>query len=445
MAKGENKTKEQALTQKHEATLWAHFANLFLGFWLLVSHIAFGYQSFFYMWNDMICGMIIGFFSLLALSKRLVLAPWIVCFTGIWLMFAPLVFSTPEVQIYVNDTMVGVLVIAFSLLVPGLPGVVEPKGHEIPPGWSYNPSAWIQRIPIIALGCVGWMISRYLAAYQLGYIDTVWDPVFGEGTFYVITSKVARFFPVPDAGLGAFAYTLEALMGCKGGENRWRTMPWMVIAFAILVVPLGIVSIILVISQPILVHHWCFLCLVAACSMLIMVTLTMDEMFAVLHFLYCATKEGKGFWKTLFLGGDCLATKDDKRTPSFHDSPWKLMATWRYGISFHWSLLLTAALGVWLMFTPMVFGLRQGIADSDHLVGALVVVVSIISLAEVARSLRWLLPIAALWVAIASWFFPGAGIGVNFNHLGIGILLFFLALPRGEICESYGTWTRFIK
>ena len=446
---GEKKyeTKEEALIKKHSETLWVHFANLFLGFWLLVSHIAFGYVSLFYVWNAIICGIIVIVFSVLSLSRRMILAPWIVGFTGMWLMFAPLVFSTPEVQIYVNDTIVGVLLIAFALLVPGIPGVIEEKGHDIPPGWSYNPSAWIQRIPVIALGCVGWMISRYLAAFQLGYIDSVWDPAFGDGTYYVITSNVAKFFPVPDAGLGAFAYTLEALMGCKGGANRWRTMPWMVVAFAFLVVPLGIVSILLVISQPILVHHWCFLCLVAAGSMLIMVTLTMDEMFAVLYFLYCSKKEGKGFWKTFFKGGDCLGTQDDTRTPPFDSNPIGLIATWRYGISFQWNLLLTAALGVWLMFTPHVFGLpvELGISDNDHLIGALVVVISIISLAEVARSLRWLLPIAGLWIAIASWFFPSATLGLSFNHLGIGILLFFLALPRGKINESYGLWTRCIR
>ncbi len=445
MGKRKTETQEKALIEKHEKTLWSHFANVFLGIWLLISHICFGYESFFYIWNDMICGMIIAFFSLLALSRRIVIAPWIVCFAGIWLMFAPLVFSTPQVQIYMNDTMVGVLVIAFSLLVPGLPGVVESKGHEIPPGWSYNPSAWIQRVPVIALGCVGWLISRYLASYQLGYIDTVWDPVFGNGTYEVITSKVAQFFPVSDAGLGAFAYTLEALMGCKGGENRWRTMPWMVIAFAFLVIPLGMVSIILVISQPILVHHWCFLCLVAASSMLIMVTLTMDEMFAVIYFLYCAKKEGKGFWKTFFLGGDCVATKDDTRTPAFSSNPLSLIGSWRFGVGFHWSLLVAAALGVWIMFTPMVFGLSFGSADSDHLVGALVVVISIISLAEVVRSMRWLLVVAGLWLAISTWFFQGVGIGANMNHLIVGALLCVLAVFRGKIHESYGMWTKYIK
>ena len=437
--------KQKALIKKHQQTLWAHFANVFLGVWLSFSHIAFGYTERFYSDNDLICGIIVVVFALLSLKRRVVIAPWVVCFTGIWLMFAPLLFSAKEAQIYVNETLVGALLIVLSLLIPGVPGLVEEKGGEIPPGWSYNPSAWIQRIPVIALGCVGWMISRYLASFQLGYIDHVWDPVFGMGTYDVITSKVAQWFPISDAGLGAFAYSLEVLMGCKGGENRWRTMPWMVIAFATLVVPLGIVSILLVVSQPILVHHWCFLCLIAASCMLIMVTLTIDEMVAVCYFLYLSKKEGKGFWKTFFLGGTCSGVTDDLRTPHFEGNFSKLLATWRFGVTFPWNLLLTTALGVWLMFTPAVFFLTGAIFNSDHLIGALVVVGSVISMAEVTRSLRWILPVGGLWVAITVWFYPELFLGCKMNHLVIGILICLLAIPRGKIHERYGQLHRWIK
>lgn len=41
-------------------------------------------------------------------------------------------------------------------------------------------------------------------------------------------------------------------------------MPWMVVMFGIFVVPLGIVSIVLVMLQPIGVGAWCALCLIAA-------------------------------------------------------------------------------------------------------------------------------------------------------------------------------------
>jgi apolipoprotein N-acyltransferase len=53
---------------------------------------------------------------------------------------------------------------------------------------------------------------------------------------------------------------LEPLSGFMGGRNR--TMPWMVVMFGVLVVPLGVVSIVLVILQPLALGAWCTLCLV---------------------------------------------------------------------------------------------------------------------------------------------------------------------------------------
>lgn len=441
------RTKEQrlALRQHHSQTIWAFFTTIFLGFWLLVSHIAFGYTSDLMIWNDIICGIILIVFGFLSLSSWWIIAPWILTFTGIWLEFAPLIFWAPDSVAYLNDTLIGVLVISLALLIPGVPGVVEDQGKALPAGWSYNPSSWQQRIPVITLGCVGWFIARYLAAYQLGYIDHVWDPFFGNETKEVITSSVARFFPVPDAGLGAFAYTIEALMGAKGGVNRWRTMPWMVVGFGLLVVPLGIVSIILVILQPLLVHAWCTLCLAAACSMLTMIVLTIDEVVAVVQFLHHARKEGLPFWKTFFKGGVVAGVAEDTYTPKLYGHLWNFFPSMVKGARLRWNLILSALLGVWSMFTPHVFSIGWLGADLDHLIGALIVVVSVISFAEVARPLRWINIAFGLCLAIGTWFVSHDIHGVHWNDLGIGILLILLAIPRGKIHESYGTWTKCIK
>jgi hypothetical protein len=60
-------------------------------------------------------------------------------------------------------------------------------------------------------------------------------------------------------------------MGAMGGRQRWRTMPWMVAAFGIVVVPLGVVSIYFIIIQPIVIGTWCTLCLIAAGAMTLIV------------------------------------------------------------------------------------------------------------------------------------------------------------------------------
>ena len=54
-----------------------------------------------------------------------------------------------------------------------------------------------------------------------------------------------------------------------------------------------------------------------------------------------------------------------------------------------WTLVASVGLGGWLMFTRLVFGTAPPLADSDHLVGALIVTVAVIATAEVARPLRF--------------------------------------------------------
>jgi len=198
-------------------------------------------------------------------------APWVNSLVGLWLLFAPLVFWSPTSAVYNNDTLIGALVIAFAILAPGMPmaaGMSMEPGPDVPLGWSYNPSSWPQRAPIIALALVGFFLSRQMTSFQLQHIASLTDPFFGLGTMRVLTSDVSRAFPIPDAGLGAFAYMVEFLMGFMGDKARWRTMPWMVTFFGILVVPLGVVSITLIVLQPLAVGAWCTPCLIALAGIL---------------------------------------------------------------------------------------------------------------------------------------------------------------------------------
>src|SRR5690242_1352099 len=85
--------------------------------------------------------------------------------------------------------------------------------RDAPPSWSYNPSAWGQRLPIVGLALVGFGIAAYLALYQLGVVARVWEPFFGAGSHTILTSGVSRLLPIPDAALGALGYLLDAASG----------------------------------------------------------------------------------------------------------------------------------------------------------------------------------------------------------------------------------------
>ena len=180
--------------------------------------------------------------------------------------------------------------------------------EHVPSGWSYNPSTWRQRLPIIGLALVGTAIASYLGAFQMGLIATVWEPFFGDGSRRILTSSVSHVLPIPDAVLGAISYLLDAVTGAVGGRARWKTMPWIVILFGLLVGPLGAVSIILVILQPAMFSAFCTLCLASAVVSLLMIGPAMDEMLASLQHVLRERNHGRALWKAFWGVGEQTAS-----------------------------------------------------------------------------------------------------------------------------------------
>lgn len=98
---------------EHGQTLWAHFANIALGVWLVTSPTVFGlfeaatfseavlrvtaergltspeWRNWALSWSDMGAGMLIIVFGLLSLSRRTNWAQWANTLVGLWLLFAP--------------------------------------------------------------------------------------------------------------------------------------------------------------------------------------------------------------------------------------------------------------------------------------------------------------------------------------------------------------------
>lgn len=172
----------------------------------------------------------------------------------------------------------------------------------IPPGWRHNPSTWPQRLPIVAAAMVGFAIATYLSLFQYGVIDTVWEPFFGDGSRVVLESGLSRVLPVPDAALGAAAYLVDAVAGALLGVHRWRTAPWIVVLFAIAVGPLGLISILLVIAQPVLYGSFCTLCLASAVVSLAMIPGAMDEALASGQELRRVHRAGGSVWTAFWKG-----------------------------------------------------------------------------------------------------------------------------------------------
>lgn len=174
-------TRKAQVKAEHGANLWAHFVNIGLGTWLLTQPPLIDVSEPLLRRSEMALGVALIICATLALSWRAQWARWLCAGVGALVMAVPFLFSTVNATAYLSDTLVGALIFGFAVCTkpePGPSAVAALTGPDVPAGWSYNPSAWTQRLPIIALALIGLYVSRYLAGYQLGHIS-------GYGTHFL--------------------------------------------------------------------------------------------------------------------------------------------------------------------------------------------------------------------------------------------------------------------
>ncbi|ETR77244.1 vitamin K epoxide reductase [Afipia sp. P52-10] len=460
-------------TEQHRAgTRWAPLTNAAIGLWLVASPFTLGLfdpaaapappalgheiaepgmRDARLGISEVLSGLLVVSLALLGMCRAWRGLQWLTACVGLWVMLAPLVFWTTSAGAYATDTLAGMLIVVFAVMVPPTPGISRralAADDDRPLGWSYSPSTFSQRLHIIALAFVGLFVSRYLAAYQLGHIDGLWDPVFGaggasvaNGSEAVVTSWVSKGFPIADAGFDAFAYALDILAGAIGDRRRWRTMPWMVLLFGLLIVPLGVVSVSFIIIQPPLIGALCLFCLLQAAVTVVLIPYSVDEVLASCQYLWRAKQAGEPFWRTFWRGGPAL-TEDQTPTPDL-DRP--LSAVFRDfvtgGVNFPWTLVASTLIGILLMTTPLLFGTNAPLYFSDHVTGCLVILVAITAMAEVARAVRFLNVGLGAWIALSPFMFGGGTATAMVANILIGLLLVGLSLPRGPRSDArYGGW-----
>jgi uncharacterized membrane protein len=300
---------------------------------------------------------------------------------------------------------------------------------DVPPGWDYNPASWGQRAPIIALALIGFAIAAYLSLYQYRLVGTVWEPFFGEGSRRVLDSELSRLLPVSDAALGALAYLADAVTGAIGGRARWRTMPWLVIAFGFLVGPLSAVSVGLVIAQPVLYDSWCTLCIVTAVISMLMVGPAMDEVLASIQHVKRSAARGQG-WRA-FWGRDVEEIGERAMTGGGAGESGR---RWTMGWTMGWAMgahTAVALLGVWITAAPAVFGYDGALRTSDHVAGPLVASFGCLAVWRVTRAMRWPNLVLGAWVAMAGWIFSPGEPSAALHGTVVGLLIVALSAVRG--------------
>lgn len=436
--------------QHHQTYSWVLYVNMVIGLWMISDPFTFGYLKPITTYTTIGSALALIALSFLALDPYRLWAKWGINVVAFGLYLIPMVFFSESGEAFSLLYLLATLIIGLNLLVPNMPGIYlyRTPGPVQPPGWSYNPSAWEERIPVLTIAWFGFLVARYMAAYQLDYIDYIPDPAFGEGTMNVLDSEVSKSFPVSDAALGAVSYILDVLMGYMGSTARWRTMPWVVIIFAILIIPLGVVSVTLVILQPLGVGYWCFYCLLTATVSVIMMPFTFDEAAASTEFLIRAKQEGQSFWKVFWKGGT-LKGWPEEEYPEYEQHRF-LQSTAKHMFSdlgsLPWQLFATAGIGAWIMFMPTLLGyLETPLASSDIIIGALTITFSIACMSEVARVGRLINLLFALWLAVSVFFLSVDVANYQWIHWLTGAALFGLSLPRGPIVEKHGMFDKYIR
>jgi len=411
--------------------------SIAIGFWLIAIPLTFEFKSKALLCSDLLSGVALIALGTMSWTFRRIWSGWAIAGVGIWLQLAPLVFWAPSALNYINDTLIGIILIALSFYLISSPLSESEAGPGIPRGWSYNPSSWLPRLITVGLAMLCWTFSRYLAAYQLGYIGEMWDPIFKNGTLQVITSKISHDFPVSDAGLGAFVYTLEFLLGWHGGSRRWHTMPWLVFSFGLLVVPVGLVSIILIILQPVAVGAWCSWCLATATCMLGMILLSGSEIIATIAFLKQAGDQGDSVWKVLWKG-----KKVDGAGPIANPKRRK-KGEIAWGFYPCWNLVTLLFLGAYLMLSPYLFSSAGGVATAQYIIGPLMITFSVVSMVEVYRAARFAHILLGAVLIIIS-LIASASAYATWNAVLVGLIASAISIPRGVVRERYGSWDRYI-
>jgi len=444
---------EEQLVEQHGQFRWAHFVNIALGVWLLLQPPLIGVEEELLVISEVVLGALTILFATLSLSWRLRWARWVTAGIGGLVMAVPFLFWTENPAAYLSDTLIGALIFGLAICSPpevGPSPIAATYGPVTPPGWSYNPSSWSQRLPIILLAIVGLEVSRYLAAYQLGHVDGVWEPFFAgspadpqNGTEEIITSHVSEAWPVSDAAVGGYTYALEILTGIVGSRARWRTMPWLVLLFGLMIAPLGVTSIFFIIIQPILIGTWSTLALLAAAAMLIQIPYSLDELLATCQFLRRRVKAGRN-WLRVLLFGDTDEGAAERPGDEFDRRPGAVLRDiWSGGVSLPWNLALAALIGLWLLFTRLTLGAESSMANADHLIGSLALTVISLAAAEVARPLRYLLVPLGLALLVTPFVYQASTAQMVASLLcGTGLIV--LSFRRGAVQARYGTWQRLI-
>ena len=97
------------------------------------------------------------------------------------------------------------------------------------------------------------------------------------------------------------------------------------------------------------------------------------------------------------------------------------------------------------MFTRVLFDTEPPMADSDHLVGAMIITFAVMAMAEVGRLCASSTSLFGLWLIAAPWLLRRRQRAGSVGRRAVGVAVIAFSLPRGTRSdEHYGRWDRLV-
>lgn len=102
-----------------------------------------------------------------------------------------------------------------------------------------------------------------------------------------------------------------------------------------------------------------------------------------------------------------------------------------------WAQIINTILGIWIMTSPYILKFEDNkIADFNFITGPLIVTFSIISYAQVSRSISKGNAVIALFLIIVSFF--AADTPALFSNLISSLLIILFSFVKGKITDKFG-------
>ena len=215
-------------------------------------------------------------------------------------------------------------------------------------------------------------------------------------------------------------------------------MPWIVVLFGILVGPLGAVSVLLVMVQPVAYGTFCTLCLGIAVISVLMIGPAMDEMLASLQYMRRVRAHGRPFWTYFWGRGEQeFLSEPPPRLEPLARTP---VRGW-IGSSAQW---VAAAAGIYLIVAPSLWGYESTrAADVDRIIGPLVAAFAMIAAWECTRNTRWLnllLAIVLVLLAVLPWPVETPRVAMISDLVAGGLIILLTCLPYALVMQYGGGW-----